>query len=227
MAFFEFTSEYPSLNLVRAWHLVYYIPRNNDPTHFSKYVLDFKNGDLDSVSSWSNWIIEEFQNLLKSIGRNPGFSCIIKAHGSSELINNCSKPLNKIGMDLMYHFGWNYQPSLLKKTRVTNPLHTLGSRNSRENEISGSYKVDFEDLVLNSAYLQDLNYENVLIIDDVFTTGSTTSEILRALREKWPDARYHLLCLAKTIRNYDSESNSSVTTEYYMKRHDYLRKYDW
>ena len=62
--------------------------------------------------------------------------------------------------------------AILRKTRDTAPLSSLGGRDERRANISGAYAV------LDHAAIEG---KRVLLIDDIITTGSSLSECARAL----------------------------------------------
>lgn len=65
-------------------------------------------------------------------------------------------------------------PKLLKRTKFTDSQTKL-SRSERQNNVAEAFKV-------NSKY--DVKGKNILVVDDVFTTGSTVNSISRLLREQ-------------------------------------------
>lgn len=80
---------------------------------------------------------------------------------------------NQVGLvarPLAYEMGWKYEPGALSKTRETRSQVGLNHSQRREN--------------VQSAYQADSNIvkqKNVLIMDDVATTGSTISACTEAL----------------------------------------------
>ncbi len=65
-------------------------------------------------------------------------------------------------------------PKLLKRTKFTDSQTKL-SRSERQNNVAEAFKV-------NAKF--DVKGKNILVVDDVFTTGSTVNSISRLLREQ-------------------------------------------
>jgi len=78
----------------------------------------------------------------------------------------------------------------------------------RELELMGAYSIN-ENLNLN------LNGSNVLIIDDVITTGTTLKTISTVLRERWPEIKISVFCLARAMR-YRRDVNLCLNGDVYF-----------
>ncbi len=81
-----------------------------------------------------------------------------------------------IGEKLAKTMGWKYIPDLLIRIKKTDPQ--VGLRGSvRRSNLSGVF-------VVNPNYLSSnlIIYSSVLILDDVYTTGSTINEAKKVLR---------------------------------------------
>ena len=65
--------------------------------------------------------------------------------------------------------GWGY----LTKERETKPLKNSGSRNNRKEILNNVYR-----------YRHYNEFESILILDDVITTGTTINEITRAIKKE-------------------------------------------
>lgn len=153
----------------------YYVPRRfslDDPV--SDSILQVKNND----SSWTNaWAKLMFENLPSDIAPD----AIVRALGSTETITNSHHYMDSIGLALVQKWpSAEYTPEALSKTRSTLPLKHLG-RQARINEISNCYQ-----FTLPASISRD--DPTILILDDIVTTGSTMSEIVRAIQEACPDA---------------------------------------
>ena len=68
-----------------------------------------------------------------------------------------------------------YSAKLLKKTKNTSPQTGL-KRNERIKNIKGSFSLEKNGL----SYIKD---KNMLLVDDIFTTGSTVNECARILKD--------------------------------------------
>ena len=63
--------------------------------------------------------------------------------------------------------------NILIKIKNTNPQSTLNKSN-RKNNLMGAYKI------INS---EEIRYKNIVLIDDVYTTGSTVNECSKILKQ--------------------------------------------
>ena len=53
-------------DLAGAWHLVYYVSRNQGPDFFSDQIIEFKNGNQAVIEKWINWTATEILKLLQN-----------------------------------------------------------------------------------------------------------------------------------------------------------------
>jgi len=177
---YNISSKYPFL--AAAYHLEYYVPRNTGKfDQVSEDLLAFKNGDTKQIVNWcsiaNNEIGTEFRPTI-----------IVRALGSNELVANSSTPLDKLGQSLATHLSSVYQPTLLTKSSYNPPLKGL-NKLKRQEVIRGLY----------SAVAGQLSGDiEILIIDDIITTGTTLGDIHRALIASYPSATVKFLALAQT-----------------------------
>lgn len=193
--------QYHVLNLKEVWHLAYYVPVSiaKDTTNLSDRLGRFKNNDREVVNNWCRWTMEELR--LAEIH----YDVIIRVLGHAELHPSLQSPLDELGRNIAVATNGEYRSSILKKNRVTRPLHYL-NRDERKREIANAYEVDDKRL--------DLTMKNVLIIDDITTSATTIEEILRALRVEWPDAEYSLFCLGRTD-HYPQANQKIIMPDYF------------
>ncbi len=165
-----------------AYHLTYYIPRNTGHLdQISEGLLSFKDGVPDMVRFWCDKAIQEVGNIF-----NPSF--IVRALSSSELTVIPTSPLDQLGRCLAAHLNSMYLPELLWKSS-TNPQLKKLNRQDRHRVIHGLY---------TASQIEITGKIEILIIDDIITTGSTVREIFRALSQTYPGASIKFLSLAKT-----------------------------
>lgn len=79
-----------------------------------------------------------------------------------------------IGKKIAKQKNWEFIPNLLIRTKSTTPQVKLKG-SARRTNLSGVFRI-------NPIYIKD-NISNMLIFDDVFTTGSTIREVTKALKE--------------------------------------------
>ncbi len=71
--------------------------------------------------------------------------------------------------EILKYAGIEYR--VIKRVKDTKPMHTLLDRKLREENVLGSFK--------SQIAVED---KNILIVDDIVTTGSTVKEIIKTLR---------------------------------------------
>jgi ATP-dependent DNA helicase RecQ len=158
-------------------------------------VWSFKDGADTAIRRWSGKVVELAEYF-------PKIDVVVRALGHAEL-NAVEKemPLDILSANLAEALDAQYQPSVLKKSKKL-AKSTSCTAAERANQVKGVYSVISEELTpINSESL------TFLIVDDVYTSGSTTNEISRALFEAYPQARVYIFTLVKTI--YRSEANKS------------------
>ncbi len=85
-----------------------------------------------------------------------------------------------IARNIAEHFAWEYKPDLIKRTKYTESQSRLSTPRRKDN-VSRAFSIDRNSIL----------YEvNILIIDDVFTTGATVNSICRILKEYRVDNIY-------------------------------------
>lgn len=136
-----------------------------------KMILEFKNAD-------ATYLVEQFAKLMyKAAALDIESSDIIipvpihffkrlkRKYNQSELL---AKYLSKVS-------GVEYEPRILNKIKQTSPQEGLSGAERRKN-VQGSFGI-------NKRYQDLLENKNVLLVDDVFTTGSTVNECAKILKE--------------------------------------------
>lgn len=133
-----------------------------------KMVLDFKYGDrLHAIHTFAPWMIRCGQNLIDEAD----FIVPVPLHQkrlrermfnqSALLAQEIAKRSNKV-----------YIPDALLRTRHTLPQKGLNAR-ARDKNVQGAFAVNAK---------QDLKNKNILLIDDVFTSGATLNECAKVLK---------------------------------------------
>lgn len=85
--------------------------------------------------------------------------------------------------------GVKYEPRILKKIKQTSPQEGLSGKSRRKNVV-GSFGTD-------EKYGNLVKDKHILLVDDVFTTGSTANECSRILKRRGA-SRVTVLTLART-----------------------------
>ncbi len=82
-------------------------------------------------------------------------------------------------------------PSVILRTKKTSPLGGL-SRTARSREVSGAFVID-------KAQSEAIKERQVLLVDDVYTTGATTNACARVLKRAGAQT-VHVLCWARVLK---------------------------
>jgi ComF family protein len=95
-----------------------------------------------------------------------------------------------LAQPLASYTGWPYHPHLIKRTRFTAPQMSL-SRTPRQKNIIGAFTAQ------NSPFAP---HQPILLIDDVWTTGSTLSECAKVVKQAGTK-KVWALTLARTLNH--------------------------
>ncbi|MEZ5692041.1 MAG: ComF family protein [Rickettsiales bacterium] len=155
--------------------------------HSHKLITRLKYSDQTQLAiTYSNWLInagKEFIEVsdivtpvplhyLRFIGRRFNQSALLASNLASK--TNIS-----------------YLPDLLKRKRYTKPQTGL-TKKQREKNVRNAFLV-------NEHYIKSVKNKNILLIDDVFTTGSTINQCSKSLL-KAGASQVNVLTLARTIK---------------------------
>lgn len=116
---------------------------------------------------------------------------VIRALKSSELKAGAGTAgaLNYMGQGISTGISGIYIPQLSIKTRENLPLKALKAHD-RKKELEGVYEL--KDLGLS------LENKQVILLDDVVTTGATCMAIVRTILNRFPTAKINTVALAWT-----------------------------
>lgn len=198
-------SDYIEVNGERILHyyLCHYKPTSSGFDRLSKSLIRFKNGNLIDLKAWTSCVIESFPTPILS---KP---VIVRALGSQEtdIVSNYS-PLDHLGKRLAEHLHGYYLPALLSKRQLTPPAKTL-SRSNREEMFTDLYSFEGTDFPGG----------NILILDDIVTTGITLRAIIRSIRKRLPTLAITSLTLASTDWYSQLNTGISLHSTQYEWRH--------
>jgi predicted amidophosphoribosyltransferase len=176
----------------------YYISQNYNSDSVSKSILEFKNGNKDNLEYWLELIDLHF-NFLKNKVK---IDIIIRILGSNELNSlDTNQPIDVLGRRMAIILNAKYDQSYLKKTRQSKPLKTLKSTKERQNELLNLFTISNPE---------KLNSKNVLIIDDIKTSGSSLTEISKSISKVTSNVTLYGYCLAQSTRAEDNVKFDSL-----------------
>ncbi len=125
-------------------------------------------------------LVNEFAELIVdfikeySICKKIDIALSIPMH-PRRLLQREINPSHILAKNTAKKLGIRYSGNLLVKTKNTPPQSKL-KRHERINNIKGSFSI-------KKNKFRTLQHENVLLVDDLFTTGSTVNECSRILKE--------------------------------------------
>jgi ATP-dependent DNA helicase RecQ len=162
-------------------------------------VWSFKDGDKENVQRWVEKSLELSSNL-------PAIDIVVRALGHKELeVNQYEhKPLDYLSSCLAARLGAIYIPHSLSKCKKLKKSAETTNSKERFEQVRGVYSLDAE--VIGDRKDSLLTF---LIVDDVLTSGATTSEISRAISAKYPNASIYIFTLVKTLYRADALFGSS------------------
>lgn len=165
------------------YYLCHYRPRSVGQDELSKSLIQFKNGNSIHVNAWIECCAMELENTqLKKD------SIIVRALGHSEQVARINTSMDILGRTLAEKFDAQYIPSLLRKNGKTTKMTRL-KRNERSEAILDRYSFSGNDS------------KEILVIDDILTTGATICAIAKAIRKISKSCTIKFLTLATTNSN--------------------------
>lgn len=178
--------KFDDTRFIKLWHLFYYFPRKSAWDNNAQLILDFKSNSRSAAEYLLDCALRE----LRGYKLNEEIF-VIRGLKSNETraISDAGYAMDWLGQGIATGIGGIYIPQLLMKKRATQQLKQLRAR-ERENELADVYGV--RDLGLG------LNQRNILLLDDVVTTGATSRAVVRAILESFPAAKINVFALGWT-----------------------------
>ena len=172
-----------------------------ESTDFGKtcYALarNYPRDGNDVVSKWIKTMKDGNLYYAMAFGVYAGFlikdeaecECIVRALEHDELHADTKSitGLDAMGKEISEITGWIYDNTILSKKRVTSRLADL-NRPLRQEALGGNYfctKIP--------------KYRNILVIDDITTSGITLENIYKAIIEVRPGAKISFLVIGKSV----------------------------
>lgn len=152
-----------------------------------KIILAFKYGDrLHAVHTFIPWLMRAGQELLDETD----FIVPVPLH-QKRLWQRRFNQSALLADELAGRAGKIYLPDTLIRTRATIPQKGL-SRNARNDNVKNAFSV-------RPAEIPKISGKNILLIDDVFTSGATLNECARVLKKSGA-ADIFVLTIARVTR---------------------------
>ena len=180
------------------YFLCHYVPKAVGSDKLSKSLLRFKRG-WPEKQAWIECSVLE----LKKIPNLEALVIFRALHSfETSIPKNSSTSLDDLGWTASQTLPGRYQPDCLYKGRSTEALKYL-SREERKAALHDAYNFN----------VPDPPPANILILDDIYTTGTTMQAIVSTIREILPSSIIRFFTLACT--GYDSYPNREITLKSY------------
>lgn len=174
----------------RHYYLCHYRPKASGSDELSKSIIQFKNGNSVHLNVWIECAVLELGKAQIKKG-----STIVRALGLLEQEAVSGTSLDILCNRLAENFEAQYTPSLLKKTATTTKMAWL-KRHERAEALFNRYSFSGNDL------------KEILVIDDILTTGATICAIAKSIRTISNSCTIKIFTLAAT--SSDSRLNDSL-----------------
>ena len=150
-------------------------------------ILGFKHGDKTHVvQSFTPWLEKAGKVMLASAD----YLIPVPLH-RNRLVARRYNQAALIAQALSRSVDIPHLPLALRRMRAT-PSQGHMTNEERAKNVSGAFAV-------NPAYREDIKGKNIILIDDVYTTGATVQECTKVLRESGA-TQIHILTLARVVR---------------------------
>jgi len=190
-------------DIQNAYHLAFYrAARSGYQDTVSKSFELFKASEEHHIRKW----VELTAPIISS---ELSFTCVVRALDHDETVAGGTSSLDKLCEEVARRTGVPYCPERLHKTRTTVDMATLGGKQAKQAELAGVYQFNAEQLPENS---------RILIVEDLFTTGTTLEAIAGTIKAALPNAE--IIAFAFVKRD-GSASNSHLDAGYFFAGNDY------
>lgn len=185
------------------YYLCKYQPRNTSMTDgLSESLIRFKSKRRIDVEAWTACSCLELAKKFRSKKLY-----ILRALASDEThVSAASRTaLDWMALKMVSSLDGIYEPHCLSKKRSTRSLKRL-TKTERENEIENVFRFDLVDI--------DPKFE-ILVIDDIMTSGTTMAEIFNAIRKSGCNLPVSGFTLAHTAYQPYANKDLKLTSDEY------------
>lgn len=151
-----------------------------------KLITDYKFRDRKYLSFF---IAELIGKELKKVIDDKKIDIVIPVPSDRERI--ISRGFNQVSL-ILDVLGIKYKD--IERNKKTKAMHTLHDKNLRSLNIKSAFKIDFET-----------TGKNILIFDDIITTGSTVSEIIKVIERNGKPKNIYIFSICVASFFYKTE----------------------
>jgi len=153
-----------------------------------RLMLGFKHGDrLERAPAFVNWL----ERAGCSLAEDADLIMPVPLHSSRPWRRRYNQAAI-LAQGIARRFGKVYAPALLERTRATPSQGSMPSAKARERNVSAAFGVA-------PSTQSKISRKNVLLLDDVYTTGATLNACAQALRRAGAQ-KIGALTLARVVR---------------------------
>lgn len=184
----ECRSKIEKKKLLRQRKNVYYLFHYSD--NIRELIVNYKFEDYKNIGFFLSKVIEDD---LKKVIRENKIDIVIPIPINKE--RYYSRGFNQVSF-LLDNIGINYKK--IEREKNTLPMHIFSDKNLRRINIRAAFKINF--------ITKD---KNILIVDDIITTGATVSEIIKSIEKLGKPKNIWIFAVAaaptfykKTLENF-------------------------
>ena len=175
------------------------------PDVWSNIVMGFKYGGEESIVIMKTILVPITEMILKQNSIESSSTGILTAISHHKIGSEPNDPLYKLGSHIESKLGIKFlQNNLRKKSHLS--LRRTPGRENRAKMVHGVYECEKFN-----------NIQNVIVLDDIVTMGSTMKDIRRAIWTENKDIRIIGLALAKHERNKNCSKYSETLSNKHLK----------
>ena len=149
-------------------------------------IINLKNGKKKLANYFSK-ILTGFWNTLPDVCKNKNYQVINTPSHKKRIKERGYCQSSLIGMSFAENLGFNFNPYLVVRKKETLYMNSLVNVRERQRNIKDAFEVV-------SSLSNDK--KDILIIDDILTSGSTMCELAKTIKRKYLDVNLVGLTIA-------------------------------
>lgn len=151
-------------------------------------ILRYKNGGQKELASFFSEILITFWKKIIPLYIKKNFTVIPVPSHTKRIQERGYCHTALVAKLFAQHFTYIYLDSFAKRIKYTKYMNKLTNIKERIENINGAFEINAES--------QPLQVKNILIIDDILTSGNTLCELARTIKTKHPNTNINGLTLA-------------------------------
>ncbi len=173
-------------------YLCGYFSKKISPDILSRSILLFKRNHPDHVDTWVRYATDAISLGRHCLILRPLYSDEQVIHPDADL----DRPLDNLCKHLSFRNACLYEPWLLRKESETPPLKGL-KRDKRWKCLEDQYSL--------TGTIDPERVSQILLVDDIITTGTTFRILIRLLQQHYPQIPVMTFALARTSWTKDEQ----------------------